>query len=354
MKRRLVVIAVVLVVIAGGGYTAAAVYDSRADEQQPAQDLPAATAQVEQGDLVDTETVDGSLGYGNERTLTGGASGTVTWVRGEGATVTRGKRMYEVDGDKVFLMYGGVPMYRTLSQGSEGKDVEQLERNLKKLGYGDGMTVDDEFTTATEDAVLAWQDDMGLPETGTIDASQAIVASGPVRITEAKVSLGGQAKSGAPVYTITSTKRVVHIDLDVADQDLAHKGAKVGIELPDGDTVKGSISKVGTVAKTASSGGGGSSETTIEVTVTLDKPKQADGYDEAPVSVDLESQRAENVLSVPVEALLALPGGGYAVQVVDGETATTEPVEVGVYAKGHVEVSGSGVKAGLTVGVPAE
>jgi len=54
------------------------------------------------------------------------------------------------------------------------------------------------------------------------------------------------------------------------------------------------------------------------------------------------------VLSVPVEALVARPGGGYAV-VTGGRYL---PVKTGLFAGGYVEISGAGVVAGLTVGVP--
>jgi len=52
------------------------------------------------------------------------------------------------------------------------------------------------------------------------------------------------------------------------------------------------------------------------------------------------------VLTVPVTALVARPGGGYAVQ----SGATYLPVRTGLFADGYVEVSG--VAAGLTVAVP--
>ncbi|GAA3107035.1 peptidoglycan-binding domain-containing protein [Nonomuraea salmonea] len=56
-----------------------------------------------------------------------------------------------------------------------GKDVESLERNLDKLGY-DGFTVDDEFTWDTAQAVMEWQDDRGLPETGVVELGRVVFA----------------------------------------------------------------------------------------------------------------------------------------------------------------------------------
>jgi hypothetical protein len=54
------------------------------------------------------------------------------------------------------------------------------------------------------------------------------------------------------------------------------------------------------------------------------------------------------VLSVPVTALLATPGGGYAVQ----EAAQPHrllPVTPGLFAAGYVQVSGSDIYEGLQV-----
>jgi multidrug efflux system membrane fusion protein len=68
--------------------------------------------------------------------------------------------------------------------------------------------------------------------------------------------------------------------------------------------------------------------------------------------VDFVSQARKNVLAVPVAALLALPNGGYGVQVVDGDATRIVAVKTGMFAAGKVEVKGAGIKPGTTVGVP--
>ncbi|SJN12583.1 Putative peptidoglycan binding domain 1 [Leucobacter sp. 7(1)] len=110
-------------------------------------------------------------------------------------------------------------------------------------------------------------------------------------------------------------------------------------------------------------GGGGESAPVIPVTVTLDTPDDAASIDRATVRVSFTSETREDVLSVPVGALLALPGGGYGVEVVQsgksgsskksGRSGTTQvAVETGLFAGGLVEVSGKGLKAGMKVVVP--
>ena len=84
------------------------------------------------------------------------------------------------------------------------------------------------------------------------------------------------------------------------------------------------------------------------MTITLDGHISGAGLDQAAVSVNFVEQKATNVLSVPVTALLATGGGNYAVQ----EAAAPHqliPVTTGLFAAGYVEISGSGIYPGLEV-----
>ncbi|MEV7908154.1 peptidoglycan-binding protein, partial [Streptomyces anulatus] len=304
-------------------------------------------------DLVDTKTVDGSLTYAGERRLATDASGTVTWAAAEGAVVRRGRPLLRVDRKPVVVLYGSLPLYRPLRWGmSDGPDVEQLERNLKALGYGDHLTVDDRFSYATHLAVKEWQDDAGLPETGQVDATQAVFLPAAVRVTDATVSVGDRTAPGRPFMTVSGIRRLVHVDLDTGDQGLARKGAKVTVELPGGERTTGRISAVGTVAEPVTSGQGGDDGTTIDVDITLDRVPKA-RLDQAPVEVELVSERRRNVLAVPVEALLALREGGFGVEVVEGGAARVVAVETGAFGSGLVEITGAGLSEGMKVGVPA-
>ena len=349
MKRALVAGVTVTVVAAGGTVAALAAGGNQAQSRQ---DAPAtATADITRGDLVDTASVDGTLTYADERNVPIGASGTVTWAPSEGATVTRGKPLLRVDGDPVTLMYGTVPYYRPLGPGvSDGADVRQLETNLRALGYGDDMTVDDEFTSATAEAVRDWQDDRGLPVTGSVDGSRLVFLPGAVRVRQVKAALGTRTGPGQPALVVTGTRRLVHVDLDADKQDLARKGATVGIELPGGKTVKGRITKVGTIAE--QTGTQQDQKTTVDVDISLGSAGTG-RLDEAPVAVELESEHRESVLSVPIEALLALREGGFGVEVVEGTARRIVPVTTGSYGGGRVEITGAGLREGMKVGVPA-
>jgi len=162
------------------------------------------------------------------------------------------------------------------------------------------------------------------------------------------------------VLTTTSTRRVVSVDLGVADQELAAVGRAVEIELPDGRTIRGRIARVGTVATAAESGsdaaaGGGGEDAgdpTIEVTIRLTGRDRGGRLDQAPVSVSLARETRKNALTVPVTALVARRGGGYAVERIaaDGSRSLVD-VEPGLFADGDVELA-RGVREGDRVAVP--
>jgi len=339
---------VVLLAVAAG--TAAAVGFGDGDASAPARaDLPPATATITRTTLTETETVDGTLGYGDTTMVKarGTPNATVTWLPAEGSTVGRGKPVFRADNDPVVLFYGSTPLYRTLRPGAAGADVALIERNLSALGYG-GFTVDDEYTSATADAVRDWQDDLGRDETGTVETGQVVVAPGQIRVTGHQLAAGDPANG--PVLAYTGTTRMVTVHLAVDKQELAKKGIAATVELPDGKRVKGTVTTVGTVATTT--GSENQQTTTIDVTVTVADQKALGTLDEAPVDVVLQAEQRRGVLAVPVGALVALAEGGYGLQVVDGAGTRYVAAKTGMFASGKVEVSGAGVAEGLVVGVP--
>jgi hypothetical protein len=174
-------------------------------------------------------------------------------------------------------------------------------------------------------------------------------------------SAGGSAGAAAgaataqPIIQTTSTRLVVTVGLDATKQTEAVVGEPVTVQLPSGSTTSGKITQVSSVAQAAPSNGassssGGSSGTpsaTVPVTITLNS-RRLRGLDQAAVSVNFEQQVERHVLAVPVTALVATAGGGYAVQ----EAASPHrllPVTTGLFAAGYVQVSGSEISPGLQV-----
>ena len=354
--RRLAVAAAAGVVLCGAAWwTGARAGGSDGDGDGGGQ-AATTTAAVTRRDLRATEEVDGTLGYGEARTVAGGRQGTITGLAAEGAVITRGEALYRVDGRPVPLFYGRLPAWRPLSVGvDDGPDVRQLERNLVALGYDPdhAITVDDHFSWATRAAVRRWQEAVGLVETGAFAPGDAVWQPAPVRVGSHKAAVGDAARPGFPVLEVTGTTRQVAIDLDAGRRPYVHAGDRVDLELPGGRTTTGRVASVGKVATAPAADGGGQGDPTVELVVSLDKPAAAGGLDQAPVRASITTEVRKGVLAVPVGALLALAEGGYAVEVERDGRRQLVGMDTGLFADGQVEVEGAGLEAGDRVVVPA-
>jgi len=335
-----------------------------------------ATAAAVRTTLSNTMQVGGSIGYDGSYTIAAlrGGGGVYTWLPDLGAVIRQDQPLYSVGNVPVPLLYGSLPAYRQFDVGmSDGADVGQLTRDLITLGYGDGLTQSNHYSSATAAAVQRWQKALGLQATGQIPLGDVVFEPGPIRVTSVAPSVGTSA-GGGTVLTATGTTPIVAVDLDVSEEYLVKPGDAVTIVLPDGtSTVGGHIETVGTVATCPGGGGigagggdgsadqspcesggpGTTSTPTVPVTITLDGTPPGAAFDQAPVNVDITTQTAGNVLAVPVNALLALAGGGYGVDVVTGKTSHLVGVTTGLYANTLVQVSGSGITAGTLVEVPS-
>jgi hypothetical protein len=110
---------------------------------------------------------------------------------------------------------------------------------------------------------------------------------------------------------------------------------------------------VGTVA---TSPAGSNSSPTVDVEIRPSDPSATGGLDQAPVEVAITTASVPRALTVPVDALLALAGGGYAIEVVGASGGhSLVAVTLGLFddASGLVQVSGPGVAPGQRVVVPA-
>ncbi|MFZ3592722.1 efflux RND transporter periplasmic adaptor subunit [Streptomyces sp. BH104] len=346
----------VLVVLALGA--AAAVFvEGRDDDSAPRQQLSSLpTKPVLRTNMVNTTEIDGTLGYRGRYTVLTDSSGRLTWLPGNGDVIKRGERVFEANGRPVPLVYGSVPLWRDLRVGmSDGRDVLELERNLRALGYGSRLAVDEEFSSATKSAVKAWQEDLGTTENGVVKPGDVVVQKDAIRVTEVKALPGAPAKGN--LFTASSTERWITVDVPVNDQGIARKGAKVRVTLPGKKTTQGHIVSVGKVATAGSSNnsrsqtGQGTQDATIPAHIELKRPNSAGGLERAPATVGFTSTEHKDVLAVPINSLLAA-GSGYRVKVVSPQgKVRSVRVELGIFDGNDVEVKGD-LREGMKVQVP--
>lgn len=353
-RTRIAVAGVLTVALVGGGVVAARAIASAPPSTPTASAAKGTTtAKVTTRDLIERATVDGTLGYGDATPLSG-PQGTLTAAPEVGAVIERGQTVVEVNGVKVPLFFGTVPLWRPLSAAVvKGPDIKVLEENLQALGYADGlaMTVDETWDDATLVAVNRWQEAMGHEQTGTVGPGDVMVHDGAARVAKVNAKVGQPAQGGAGLVEVTGTTRMVQAKVKASQQSLVEAGDAVLVELPGGQSTDGRITDVGSVAAAGEEGTGGDTEATLTVDIALDDAEAPGSLDQAPVSVKVTSSAAQGVLAVPVNALLALREGGYAVEVKQGSATNLVGVKIGAFADGWVQVTGD-VHEGDTVVVP--
>jgi peptidoglycan hydrolase-like protein with peptidoglycan-binding domain len=290
-----------------------------------------------------------------------GQNSTFTRLPSVGQVVKRGESLYQIDGQPVLLLYGSVFPTRAFVAGmSAGPDVAELNANLNALGYGPGL-LGATFSAGTAAAIRAFQSAHGLSVTGALLLGSVVFEPGPVRVTSVTPTIGQTVMPG-PVLEVTSTARQVKVALDASQQASVKVGDAVTITLPNNGATPGRITYVSSVATSPASsssgrGGGGEEEgvPTIEVDVTPTNAAATGHLDQAPVNVSITTESVQEALAVPIDALLALAGGGYALEIAEGRVHRLEAVSLGLFddADGLVQVSGQGVSAGQSVVVPA-
>jgi peptidoglycan hydrolase-like protein with peptidoglycan-binding domain len=351
-RIRWMVAGVVLVVVLGVG-TGVVLTRRSATPAAAAAQGPAAvrTAEVVQADLAERRSTSGTLGYGDEHTLSGRKQGTITALPAQGVVLDRGATVYQVDAKPVPLFLAAIPLYRDIGTGmTDGPDVQAIEENLKALGFSGFGTPNQKFTAATTGAIKKWQKSLGLEQTGAIRMGDVVVTAAPVRVGTVSAELGGSGTGSLMTYT--GTGRAVTVELDAANKDLAKPGTKTALTV-------GNVSTTGTVTALVPSAddnsnqnrppGDNSNEQKFTATITLDDPAAVGELDAGTVDVRFTTGTRKGVLAVPVGALLALSEGGYAVEVVDGGSRRLVAVETGLFSEGRVEVRGSELRAGMQV-----
>jgi hypothetical protein len=312
-----------------------------------------------------------ALATSQQTELTPGA--TFTGLPAAGQVVRQGHALYALDGHSVPLLYGPVPQWRAFRAGmADGPDVAELNQALTALKFEAGTAPGIRFTDATAAGIRRLQASLGVDQTGAMLLGDVVFEPNALHIATLNMYPGSPAQPGTAVLTATSTTLVVTALVPLDYVGSVNPGTPVTVDLPNGRSgVSGVVRDVGTSVNPASSGGqggeggnavgaingaaggqGSSGATTVPATVTFTDPTLARGLAQAAVLVHVTIQTAHGVLAVPVDALLALDGGGEGVEVVAGGVHRIVAVQTGLFSSTQVAIVGPGITAGAQVEVP--
>ena len=261
------------------------------------------------------------------------------------------------------------------------EDLIEEQKRIREMEEGEGSVVDAAEALAIENAQKAYDEALESYNKGvdkaaelqqaeeeleelqlaakseTFSPTNALASETPIIVGSYITSEGSAVAANSQMYNISSTGVEVVFQIDASDQDMVSVGDSVEVELPSEERIKATISYIDPVVTQGQNGD------FIEVKLDISSSEGIKVYDQAPVDVFVTSEVSQDVLYVPVNALIALAEGGYALEVFNGESevgvfegvsgvdTTYVGVEIGVFTDGFVEVSGN-ISEGMIVVVP--
>ena len=261
------------------------------------------------------------------------------------------------------------------------EDLIEEQKRIREMEEGEGSVVDAAEALAIENAQKAYDEALESYNKGvdkaaelqqaeeeleelqlaakseTFSPTNALASETPIIVGSYITSEGSAVAANSQMYNISSTGVEVIFQIDASDQDMVSIGDSVEVELPSEDRIKATISYIDPVVTQGQNGD------FIEVKLDISSTEDVKVYDQAPVDVFVTSEVSQDVLYVPVNALIALAEGGYALEIYNGESevgvfegvsgvdTTYVGVEIGVFTDGFVEVSGN-ISEGMIVVVP--
>jgi len=196
--------------------------------------------------------------------------------------------------------------------------------------------------------------------TGTVvQVDPHLIDSGGLSFVQALVQLDSNHDQTLPAglnaeFNVAGlSNRIVRVFLSLDDEGLLAVGDPVTVELPDLSEIPGTVVFVPQIPTPSNY-----SPPSFEVLVEIDDPTAAAGLaelpDETSVDVIFISDAVDDVMAIPVSALVALLEGGYAVEV---DTAIGGPrlvaVEIGFFGSNNmIAVTSDALQPGDQVVVP--
>jgi hypothetical protein len=162
-----------------------------------------------------------------------------------GQRVKAAKPLVEYDERPVFALPGALPMYRNLTIGEKGKDVAQLQRALRSLGWPTGSDPSGTLGSGTAAAVRRMYAAMGYaaPLTTSADTASANSASGTAGADAAAEQPSSDIEKGRSSVKPRATEPEPTVMLPVSEVVFVPSlpARVVSVPVQVGDTVKGPV-----------------------------------------------------------------------------------------------------------------
>ncbi|MEM9131766.1 MAG: peptidoglycan-binding protein [Actinomycetota bacterium] len=292
----------VFLVAAGAGVWAIVVLT--ADDGDEAEEQIIVIDEVGRSTLSDTVVVRGNIAREDRFTVAAIGSQRVTAVSvAVDGEVVAGDELLRLDGRPMLAVAGETPYWRPLDRfATDGPDVEMLEQFLVDEGYDPG-TVNQDFSTVTEDALEAWQEDHEYPVDGTFLPTDVSVQAWPARVGEVFVEVGDVVSPSQPLVATVEADLAVLVSIDATDR------SRLAVGLPAAITVTATdVESPGTVTDLADA-----PEVDQQGTERYQGEIRVDGaldlVEGAAVRVEVTLAEVTDALVVPV-ASVSLDGSG--------------------------------------------
>ena len=273
---------------------------------------------------------------------------TLTSIAAVGELLDLDTVAWTLDAEPVVVLVGDGVWYRDLDTDAEdGDDVALLESALVSLGYGDDLTVDTTFTSATASAVEAWETALGRTDPdGAVTTDEVVLLDAPATILRHDAVVGASLSDGSPVLSVGGEEQLVVVPAPADESRAWEVGTPVTLLVDDRVLGTGTVS-----ARSVAVEGGTVDQIgtrTLHVQADDDLSDRPDG---SAITVSRIADGTAAAVTVPVAALVEGTDGTPAVRVVEGSTDRLAPVVIGLVVDGRDEIT-DGIDAGTTVRLP--
>lgn len=173
-----------------------------------------------------------------EGTVRAPSAGTITSQHEFGTVIaaTSGSEVFSVDLVAATAATGEVPIFREMSEGDSGPDVNQLQEFLKSQGFYNGAP-DGAFRESTRIAVESWETARGHESDGVVQLGQIIFFKNlPTRLTlRAGVETGMTVAPGSAMFDILAPEPEFQMSVPIEQADELEPGQRTTVVHPDAE-----------------------------------------------------------------------------------------------------------------------